>query len=164
MRLVPGLKRPLLSGGETSPATTVCMGGRWATAARREPPAVAALRAGRDARLNRLLRLPMPEPYLPARAVRDRPRAPERTAAPARAVRKAKPGTKGKPAKKTGKRVPGTVTAAGKQAKAATKATTARGHQSPAAQKRRGGAAKAQTKQGTGRSRRSRTLEGQRYG
>ena len=164
---VTGIQLPLISAGGTSTATTLFMVGLMANAARHEPPAVAALRAGRDDRMNRLLRLPLPEPYLPARVVRDRSRAPERTAVPAKAVRKAKPGTKGKPAKKTGKRVPGTVTAAGKQAKTATKATTARGHQShqsPAAQKRRGGAAKAQTKQGTGRSRRSRTLEGQRYG
>ena len=35
-----------------------------ANAARHEPEAVAALRAGRDDRMNRLLRLPLPEPYV----------------------------------------------------------------------------------------------------
>ena len=45
-----------------------------ANAARHEPEAVAALRAGRDDRMNRLLRLPLPEPYAPTRveALRDR--------------------------------------------------------------------------------------------
>ena len=122
--------------------------------------------------MNRLLRLPLPEPYLPARAVRDRFPKPERTAVPARTaqksqtVQKAKPGIKAKAATKTGKRAPGTVEVAGKRAKTVAKAGTARGsgHLGGVSQQRRGGAAKAQTKQETGRSRRSRTLEGQRYG
>ena len=48
-----------------------------ANAARHEPEAVAALRAGRDDRVNRLLRLPLPEPYVPTRieALRDRLRS-----------------------------------------------------------------------------------------
>ena len=170
--------------GGTSTATTLFMVGLMANAARHEPPAVAALRAGRDDRMNRLLRLPLPEPYLPARAVRDRLPKPERTAVPARTaqksqtaqkrktvqksqtVQKAKPGIKAKAATKTGKRAPGTVEVAGKRAKTVAKAGTARGsgHLGGASQQRRGGAAKAQTKQETGRSRRSRTLEGQRYG
>jgi cell division protein FtsW len=154
------------------------MVGLMANAARHEPPAVAALRAGRDDRMNRLLRLPLPEPYLPARAVRDRLPKPERTAVPARTAQKrktvqksqtaqkAKPSIKAKAATKTGKRAPGTVEVAGKRAKTVAKAGTARGsgHLGGASQQRRGGAAKAQTKQETGRSRRSRTLEGQRYG
>ncbi len=181
---VTGIQLPLISAGGTSTATTLFMVGLMANAARHEPPAVAALRAGRDDRMNRLLRLPLPEPYLPARAVRDRFPKPERTAVPARTaqksqtaqkrktaqksqtVQKAKPGIKAKAATKTGKRAPGTVEVAGKRAKTVAKAGTARGsgHLGGASQQRRGGAAKAQTKQETGRSRRSRTLEGQRYG
>jgi cell division protein FtsW len=51
--------------------------GIMANAARHEPEAVAALRAGRDDRVNRLLRLPLPEPYVPSRteALRDRLRS-----------------------------------------------------------------------------------------
>ena len=181
---VTGIQLPLISAGGTSTATTLFMVGLMANAARHEPPAVAALRAGRDDRMNRLLRLPLPEPYLPARAVRDRLPKPERTAVPARTAQKsqtaqkrktaqksqtaqkAKPGIKAKAATKTGKRAPGTVEVAGKRAKTVAKAGTARGsgHLGGASQQRRGGAAKAQTKQETGRSRRSRTLEGQRYG
>ena len=181
---VTGIQLPLISAGGTSTATTLFMVGLMANAARHEPPAVAALRAGRDDRMNRLLRLPLPEPYLPARAVRDRLPKPERTAVPAKTaqksqtaqkrktvqksqtVQKAKPGIKAKAATKTGKRAPGTVEVAGKRAKTVAKAGTARGsgHLGGASQQRRGGAAKAQTKQETGRSRRSRTLEGQRYG
>ena len=181
---VTGIQLPLISAGGTSTATTLFMVGLMANAARHEPPAVAALRAGRDDRMNRLLRLPLPEPYLPARAVRDRLPKPERTAVPARTaqksqtaqkrktvqksqtVQKAKPGIKAKAATKTGKRAPGTVEVAGKRAKTVAKAGTARGsgHLGGVSQQRRGGAAKAQTKQETGRSRRSRTLEGQRYG
>jgi cell division protein FtsW len=70
-----------------------------ANAARHEPEAVAALRAGRDDRMNRLLRLPLPEPYAPTRveALRDRlrsrsqPAKPERKAPAAHAKRPARP-------------------------------------------------------------------------
>ncbi|MEH3140131.1 MAG: putative lipid II flippase FtsW [Mycobacterium kyogaense] len=71
---VTGLQLPLISAGGTSTATTLLMIGIMANAARHEPQAVAALRAGRDDRVNRLLRLPLPAPYSPTRAeaVRDR--------------------------------------------------------------------------------------------
>ncbi|MDO3639944.1 putative lipid II flippase FtsW, partial [Mycolicibacterium sp. KC 300] len=71
---VTGLQLPLISAGGTSTATTLLMMGVMTNAARHEPEAVAALRAGRDDRVNRLLRLPLPEPYVPTRleAVRDR--------------------------------------------------------------------------------------------
>nr|WP_246231302.1 putative lipid II flippase FtsW [Mycolicibacterium sediminis] len=74
---VTGLQLPLISAGGTSTATTLLMIGIIANAARHEPEAVAALRAGRDDRMNRLLRLPLPEPYVPSRveAVKDRLRA-----------------------------------------------------------------------------------------
>ena len=71
---VTGLQLPLISAGGTSTATTLLMIGIMANAARHEPEAVAALRAGRDDRVNRLLRLPLPAPYVPSRteALRDR--------------------------------------------------------------------------------------------
>ncbi len=64
---VTGLQLPLISAGGTSTAATLFMIGIMANAARHEPEAVAALRAGRDDKVNRLLRLPLPEPYLPSR-------------------------------------------------------------------------------------------------
>lgn len=74
---VTGLQLPLISAGGTSTAATLSLIGIIANAARHEPEAVAALRAGRDDKVNRLLRLPLPEPYLPPRleAFRDRKRA-----------------------------------------------------------------------------------------
>jgi cell division protein FtsW len=74
---VTGIQLPLISAGGTSTATTLLMVGVMANAARHEPEAVAALRAGRDDTINRLLRLPLPEPYTPtkAEALRDRLRS-----------------------------------------------------------------------------------------
>ncbi|MDI3313855.1 MAG: putative lipid II flippase FtsW [Mycobacterium sp.] len=74
---VTGLQLPLISAGGTATATTLLMIGMIANAARHEPEAVAALRAGRGDRMNRLLRLPLPAPYSPTRveALRDRLRS-----------------------------------------------------------------------------------------
>jgi cell division protein FtsW len=74
---VTGLQLPLISAGGTSTATTLLIIGVITNAARHEPEAVAALRAGREDRVNRLLRLPLPEPYVPTRveALRDRMRS-----------------------------------------------------------------------------------------
>ncbi|MGZ4530457.1 MAG: putative lipid II flippase FtsW, partial [Mycobacterium sp.] len=71
---VTGLQLPLISAGGTSTATMLFIMGMIANAARHEPEAVAALRAGRDDKVNRLLRLPLPAPYVPTRteALRDR--------------------------------------------------------------------------------------------
>ena len=87
---VTGIQLPLISAGGTSTATTLFMIGVLANAARHEPEAVAALRAGSPDKMNRLLRLPLPEPYSPTRveALRDRLRT------------RTKP-TRGKPAKAT---------------------------------------------------------------
>ena len=73
---ITGLQLPLISAGGTSTATTLLMMGLIANAARHEPEAVAALRGGREDPMNRLLRLPLPEPYSPSRveALRDRMR------------------------------------------------------------------------------------------
>ncbi len=86
---ITGLQLPLISAGGTSTATTLLIIGIMANAARHEPEAVAALRAGRDDRVNRLLRLPLPEPYVPTRteALRDRLRT-RPGAAPAKPARK----------------------------------------------------------------------------
>ena len=87
---VTGMQLPLISAGGTSTATTLFMIGIMANAARHEPEAVAALRAGRDDKVNRVLRLPLPEPYVPSRIeafrdrkrpARSRPRPPAATAA-----------------------------------------------------------------------------------
>lgn len=105
---VTGLQLPLISAGGTSTATTLLMIGIMASAARHEPEAVAALRAGRDDRVNRLLRLPLPAPYVPSRteALRDRlgRRGSERSGKsdPKKRTRAPKPAAKqaGKPARK----------------------------------------------------------------
>ncbi|BBX37914.1 cell division protein FtsW [Mycolicibacterium mageritense DSM 44476 = CIP 104973] len=90
---VTGLQLPLISAGGSSQATTLLMMGLITNAARHEPEAVAALRAGRDDRMSRLLRLPLPEPYVPTRleAVRDRLRTRKAVAprTPAKPPRKA---------------------------------------------------------------------------
>ncbi|MEV0686502.1 putative lipid II flippase FtsW [Nocardia sp. NPDC050378] len=82
---VTGLQLPLVSAGGSSLAITLFMFGIIASAARHEPEAVSALKAGQDGRLSRLLRLPVPEVYTPAprkpapRAKTERPRqAPRR--------------------------------------------------------------------------------------
>jgi len=83
---VTGIQLPLISAGGTSTAATLFMIGIMANAARHEPEAVAALRAGRDDRVNRILRLPLPEPYVPSRleSFRDRKRVrPQPPKAPA---------------------------------------------------------------------------------
>jgi cell division protein FtsW len=102
---VTGLQLPLISAGGTSTATTLLMIGIMANAARHEPQAVAALRAGRDDRVNRLLRLPLPAPYVPPRAeaLRSRLRArgqiaAKKSAAPARSRTAARPVRTPKPA------------------------------------------------------------------
>jgi cell division protein FtsW len=95
---VTGLQLPLISAGGTSTATTLLMVGIMANAARHEPEAVAALRAGRDDRVNRLLRLPPPEPYAPTRteALRDRLRSKPAKSAP-KPARKPPPPSRRKP-------------------------------------------------------------------
>ncbi len=80
---VTGIQLPLISAGGTSTAATLFMIGIMANAARHEPEAVAALRAGRDDKMNRLLRLPLPEPYC-ADAPRGVPRSQASPPEPAR--------------------------------------------------------------------------------
>jgi cell division protein FtsW len=139
---VTGLQLPLISAGGTSTATTLLMIGIMANAARHEPEAVAALRAGRDDRVNRLLRLPLPEPYVPTRteALRDRLRS-----------RPDKPPAK--PARKPDRRP-----AKDKRRKphAADRTVRRSGHH--------GGGQRSAKSGRNGSGRRGRTLEGQRFG
>ncbi|WP_280489634.1 putative lipid II flippase FtsW [Nocardia carnea] len=65
---VTGLQLPLVSAGGSSLALTLLMFGIIANAARHEPEAVAALHAGQDGRVSRLLRLPKPEINPPPRS------------------------------------------------------------------------------------------------
>jgi cell division protein FtsW len=155
---VTGLQLPLISAGGTSTATTLLMIGIMANAARHEPEAVAALRAGREDRVNRLLRLPLPAPYVPSRteALRDRLRT--------------RGGKGAASAKQTKKESRPRATAGGGKAKAK-KAATSRSRK-PAAENRRqtataARAVRAPRHHGDGRDRkgrRGRTLEGQHYG
>ncbi|OBG22843.1 cell division protein FtsW [Mycolicibacterium celeriflavum] len=146
---VTGLQLPLISAGGTSTATTLLMIGIMANAARHEPEAVAALRAGRDDRVNNLLRLPLPAPYVPSRteALRDRlsRRGAERS---------------GKPGKGKGTRP---AKPAAKQASKPVRKQAADGRRKG---KTAGGPVRAARHHGGGRTDRSRrrALEGQRYG
>ncbi|WP_147134362.1 putative lipid II flippase FtsW, partial [Nocardia ninae] len=75
---VTGLQLPLVSAGGSSLAITLFMFGIIANAARHEPEAVSALHAGQDGRFSKLLRLPKPEVYSPARASAARARSAQR--------------------------------------------------------------------------------------
>jgi cell division protein FtsW len=143
---VTGIQLPLISAGGTSTATTLLMIGMMANAARHEPEAVAALRAGRDDRMTRILRLPLPEPYAPTRveALRDRLRSTPRPSKPPRAAKR-KPAGKRSGAQSRDRR---TARSAGK---------------SQAAGRHHGGEQRRAASTGHGRARR-RELEGQRYG
>ncbi|QIS02841.1 putative lipid II flippase FtsW [Nocardia brasiliensis] len=79
---VTGLQLPLVSAGGSSLAITLFMFGIIANAARHEPEAVSALHAGQDGRFSRLLRLPKPEVYSPARAGAARAKSAQRGRAP----------------------------------------------------------------------------------
>jgi cell division protein FtsW len=147
---VTGLQLPLISAGGTSTATTLLMIGVIANAARHEPEAVAALRAGRDDRMNRLLRLPLPLPYSPTRtdAMRDRLRSRPKVAKPV--ATSARPPA-GKPGRKpAGKAAP----KAGQKGHAADRSVGRSGHHV--------GGQRSAGQRNTGR--RARELEGQRYG
>jgi cell division protein FtsW len=149
---VTGLQLPLISAGGTSTATTLLIVGIMANAARHEPEAVAALRAGCDDRVNRLLRLPLPETYVPTRteALRDRLRS--RPGAPPAKPRR--PSRQDQPARKA-------VGEKKRKPHPADPQVRRSGHHG-------GGQRSGKTgRQGAGQrnqGRRARTLEGQRYG
>ncbi|WP_319434630.1 putative lipid II flippase FtsW [Mycobacterium sp. RTGN5] len=157
---VTGIQLPLISAGGTSTATTLFMIGLMANAARHEPEAVAALRAGREDRVNRVLRLPLPEAYVPSRveALRDRMRTtggkPARPGAKAakKPARTSQPTRERAPsAAKTGK-VPA-------KTRTAQRPTRRSGHHGDAPRN-----SAQQPNEGSSRARGSRRLEGQRYG
>jgi cell division protein FtsW len=149
---VTGIQLPLISAGGTSTAATLFMIGIMASAARHEPEAVAALRAGRDDRVNRLLRLPLPEPYVPTRLETFR----------------ARKGGRPQPAKGTAPRKGGRKAAtppAGKASRnpdAPLRPAFSRTAARPARQSRHHGSG--QRYAGQRQPRRVRALEGQRYG
>ncbi|ORV03594.1 cell division protein FtsW [Mycobacterium bohemicum] len=151
---VTGIQLPLISAGGTSTAATLFMIGIMANAARHEPEAVAALRAGRDDKVNRFLRLPLPEPYVPSRleSFRDRKRVrPAQAAkAPAKAPKPAKPTAGRKAAPSRGRKAVRTPDA---PPRGAVPRTAAR----PVRRPRHHGSGQRQ-------ARRERALEGQRYG
>jgi cell division protein FtsW len=121
--------------------------GIMANAARHEPEAVAALRAGRDDKVNQLLRLPLPRPHAPSRieAFRDR----KRDGAPA--PRKAAKAPARKGSRTADKPLP--------------KASGRPARQSRGAARGRGGHhGSSQRYAGQRPTRRARALEGQRYG
>ncbi|WP_416276430.1 putative lipid II flippase FtsW [Mycolicibacterium sp. J2] len=152
---VTGLQLPLISAGGTSTATTLFILGVITNAARHEPEAVAALRAGRDDRVNRILRLPLPEPYVPPRIdiAKDRMRA--KADKPARKPQKAAPKAPAKAAIGSGRKTEHPADRASRRAR-----HHGGGQRSgqPATSGRAG--AGGQRQQG----RRARALEGQRYG
>lgn len=145
---VTGLQLPLISAGGTSTATTLLMIGIMANAARHEPEAVAALRAGRDDRVNRLLRLPLPAPYVPSRteALRDRLRSRSDRPSKAKQVQPKQAKTVHRAARADDRQVRRTANARRKQPVSVTGPPVGYGA--------------GQRKQG----RRARTMEGQRYG
>ncbi|AQT79717.1 putative lipid II flippase FtsW [Mycolicibacterium litorale] len=152
---VTGIQLPLISAGGTSTATTLFMIGLMANAARHEPEAVAALRAGRDDRMNRILRLPLPEPYVPSRveALRDRLRSKPVGDKPAKPARPAKKPTRAAQPARGRAATPA-------KTRTAQRPTRRSGHHGDAAEH----GAQHHGNQGSSRTRRSRALEGQRYG
>jgi len=187
---VTGLQLPLISAGGSSQATTLLMMGLLTNAARHEPDAVAALRAGRDDRVDRLLRLPLPEPYVPPRLdlVRERLSAKKASGSATRPAKaKAKPKAKPKAAPRSAKAKPDararTRATAGRvagRANSRTGAQTARtagkttraGHRTadPGARRRSqqpGSSRRSAVRYGAdqqSQGHRARALEGQRYG
>jgi cell division protein FtsW len=168
---VTGIQLPLISAGGTSTATTLFMIGLMGNAARHEPEAVAALRAGRDDKMNRLLRLPLPEPYAPTRveALRDRLRSksPGATSAkPARTPAKAAKKTPKKPAKKSTRNSEPARGRAAVPAKTRTaqRPTRRAGHHGGASRQDYPDGAQRYGQTDSGHARRARSLEGHRYG
>jgi cell division protein FtsW len=110
---------------------------------------VAALRAGRDDRVNRLLRLPPPVPYVPSRleVARDRLRTRD-----GKTAKKAPPKTPAKARSKQPRKAP--AADARRTAQPGERAARRAGHHGDGRNGR----------QGRGQQGRARSLEGQRYG
>ncbi len=148
---VTGLQLPLISAGGTSTAATLFMIGIMANAARNEPEAVAALRAGRDDKVNRFLRLPVPEPYVPSRleSFRDRKKPPRPK--PAKQAKQPPRPAPRRAARSTRQALPRTAERSARRS-AGTGQARARHHGS------------GQRYAGQRQTGRARALEGQRYG
>ena len=168
---VTGLQLPLISAGGTSTAATLFMIGIMANAARHEPEAVAALRAGRDDKVNRLLRLPLPEAYAPSRleAFRDRKRVrpqPPKGAPPRNGARKAPASARKASRKQDAPPRPASGRTAAQPARRSggTPRVRGRGHLPVAGEHH--GSGQRYASQGAGRrqTRRARALEGQHHG
>ncbi|MEH3129219.1 MAG: putative lipid II flippase FtsW [Mycolicibacterium neoaurum] len=165
---VTGLQLPLISAGGTSTATTMLILGVITNAARHEPEAVAALRAGRDDRVTRLLRLPLPEPYVPSRleVARDRLRTRGKPGKPGKTPAKQKPPAKSK--SKTVARKPRQTPAVDarrasrREGHPADRAARSTGHHGDGRRASQRG--RAEPRQARGQQGRARSLEGQRYG
>ncbi|OCB55850.1 cell division protein FtsW [Mycobacterium malmoense] len=167
---VTGIQLPLISAGGTSTAATLFMIGIMANAARHEPEAVAALRAGRDDKVNRFLRLPLPQPYAPTRleSFRDRKRGGNPPGQGARnGARKAAQPPAGKASRKAPRKATRTAARAathqdGEPLRPAFSRTAAR----PARRAVHHGSGQRSASRGAGQrqARRDRALEGQRYG
>jgi cell division protein FtsW len=152
---VTGLQLPLISAGGTSTAATLFMIGIMCNAARHEPEAVAALRAGRDDKMNRILRLPLPEPYVPTRleTFRDRKRSRPQSPRP--------------PAKGRGRKAPQPATRkAGRNSEPPLRPVFPRTAARAGSRSGHHGSGQRDPSQGSGQrqTRRARALEGQRYG
>ncbi|OBH60578.1 putative lipid II flippase FtsW [Mycobacterium sp. E2479] len=155
---VTGIQLPLISAGGTSTAATLFMIGIMANAARHEPEAVAALRAGRDDKMNRILRLPLPEPYSPTRLESSRDRKRARPKSPETSRKAA-----GTPGRKTPRKTeppprPAPARTAGRPARQTGGSARSRARHHGSGQRRVSQAA------GQRQPRRARALEGQRYG
>ncbi|MEE3066653.1 MAG: putative lipid II flippase FtsW [Actinomycetota bacterium] len=155
---VTGLQLPLISAGGTSTAATLFMIGIMCNAARHEPEAVAALRAGRDDKMNRLLRLPLPEPYSPTRleSFRDRKSQPRAPRPPAPARGRQAPARKAEPPARRARREP----------EPPLRPVFPRTPVRAEPRSRHHGSDQRNPRQGAGQrqTRRARALEGQRYG
>ena len=155
---VTGLQLPLISAGGTSTAATLFMIGLMANAARHEPEAVAALRAGRDDKMNRLLRLAPPEPYTPPRieAFRDRKRNAQQPARPPAQAAKSSSRKAAKPSSRKAEPPPRPAFP-----RTGTRQATRTGHHGAG---QRHASRQASQAAGQRQPRRARALEGQRYG
>ncbi|OBH24645.1 cell division protein FtsW [Mycobacterium sp. E342] len=169
---VTGIQLPLISAGGTSTAATLFMIGIMANAARHEPEAVAALRAGRDDKVNRFLRLPLPQPYVPTRleSFRDRKRSgkPPANGAPSRTgTRKAAQAPVRKPSQKASQKASRKAPhKAPHKAEEPLRPAFSRTAARPARRAVHHGSGQRSASRGAGQrqARRARALEGQRYG
>ena len=165
---VTGIQLPLISAGGTSTATTLFMVGLMANAARHEPAAVAALRSGRDDRVNRLLVCRCPSRTCPAgwtHCATGFGPEPAAKAEQTRQARKARQGGEARQGRENAQARPETSRIGCQSGDAARAGTGRASWRRLAAEACRWGAGpRRASAAGSGRPRRSRPMEGQRYG